>query len=462
MAIVVMKILRGLNRVGPIASRFYSSALFVSGKKANESYAVLTPSLDFDERFSDVNKLSGELESRGIKLDLENLKKKWDFYKEIDSNRSTLEQKRVDIAQRIKIISKKTEQNKDDENEINRLKTLGKIIREDLKIAKEALWELEESVIPQALRLPNFLHKDTPKTDPEVLYSFGNPVNSASAKSHVAVGKDLVLLEYSSPMSYYLTGDAAFFELAVLRLSALILSENNIVRVTGLDFSRGIIVEGSGLDHEDYRDSFTLRDNEEIEKHSSNRMHLVGGASLQSFLAMHTKQLINPNHFPLRYFATGRQYSPFSANSKENGLFTVCQSSAVQVFALLNKTSVDDCAVEFDRIIDTMKIVYESICSHYKIVVRPARELKPWESLRVSFEMWSPCSNEYVEVGNLSMCGEYFSKRLLIGCQSPTGRTFPSVISGTVLSVPRLLGCLMEDYPEKLFISDKVKEHMPI
>lgn len=455
------------NKSQRFSNRFYGSALFISGRKANQTFAVLSPYLDFDERFCDLNKLRNELKLREMNVDVESMKKTWEFYKDLDSNKSKLEQKRIDIANRMKVISRQSEQTKDVELEITRLKTLGKTIRQDLKVVKEALWELEETVVSQALKLPNILHPDTPQAEPSILYSSGNRNRAYKEgippKSHIEIGASLGLLEYSNPMKYYLLKEAALFELAALRLAANVFSDDNMTRVTGLDFSRSIIVEGSGMDHENPEESFILKDNEEIEKHSSNRMHLIGGASLASFLAMHTKQLINPNHFPLRYFASGRHYAPFSDKSKETGLFTVCQSSAVHVFLLLNKDFSDvEHREEFDRLINAAKLMYDALCSHYRIVVRPAKELRPWESLRVSFELWSPYLSEYVEVGHVSLCGQYFSKRLLIGCQAPQGRTFPSVISGTVLSVPRLLGCLLEEYPEKFVVSDKVRELMPV
>ncbi|XP_046429711.1 serine--tRNA synthetase-like protein Slimp [Neodiprion fabricii] len=443
--------------------RTYVSALFVSGKRASESFAILSPYLDFDERFSDMDKLKNELKLRALDVDAESVKNSWDLYKSVISNRDALEQKRIDTASQIKGLNTSNAESVDNE-EITRLKTVGKVLREDLKVVREILWELEDSVIPKILKLPNVLHKDTPAFDPVILYSYGNlnpGENSSCSSSHIDIGRRLGLLEYSSPMNYYLHNEAALFELAVLRLAADEFVHDNTMRVTGLDFARSIIVEATGLDHESPEDSFILQDNEEVEKHSVNRMHLIGGASLPSFLAMHTKQLINPKYFPLRYFASGRQYVPFNSRLREAGMFTVCQSSVAEVFAMVKDSKSSEYAEEFERILDSAKLLYNSLCNHYRIVVRPARDLRPWESLRVSFELWSPYSNDYIEVGHLSLCGEYLSKRLLISCQTHYGRTFPSIISGTILSVPRLLGCLLEESPEEFVVPDKVRKYMP-
>ncbi|XP_012267907.2 serine--tRNA synthetase-like protein Slimp [Athalia rosae] len=446
-----------------ILTRFNSSALFIPGNKANETFAVLTPYFDCDERFSNMDELKKNLQLRGLDMDVDSIKKSWDFYKKVNSDRVSIEDRRVEVATQIKARSQKTDRTENDELEIARLKSLGKVLREDLKVLKEVLWELEGSVIIKALKLPNFIHDQIPETVPSVLHTVGETISTntgSSSKNHIEIGERLGLLDYTSPMNYYLLNDAALFELGILRLASDVLSSVDMLHVTGLDFTRSVIVEGAGVDHEDHDVTFILQDNEEIDQHSCNRMHLVGGASLASFLAMHTKQLINPKDFPLRYYATGRQYNPFSRTMQEAGLFTVCQSSVVEVFTVVKDFRNSEYRDEFDKIIRLTQLLYDELCSHHRTVVRPARELRSWESMRVSFEVWSSYLSRYVEVGHISMCGEYFSKRLLIGCQTPHGRTFPSVISGTILSVPRLLGCLLEQYPDGFLIPEKVKEHI--
>ncbi|XP_046748114.1 serine--tRNA synthetase-like protein Slimp [Diprion similis] len=446
--------------------RTYASALFVPGYKANQSFSILTPEMNFDEQFSDAVKFRKEMELRGVDADIESMKSSWEMYKTVISDRDVLEDKRIDAANQIKRLSRKkanVAETADDE-EINRLKVLARVLKNDLKTVRQMQWDLEDVVIPAILKLPNVLHKETPAHDPTILYSYkkmNSEYNLSCSSSHIDIGRSLGLLEYTSPMNYYLHDKAALFELGVLRLAAEMLVQDQVLRVTGLDFVRSVIIEATGMDHESPNDSFILEDNEEVEKNSVNRMHLIGGASLPSFLTMHTKQLINPKTFPLEYFASGRQYVPFNSHAQEDGLFTVCQASAAEVFTLMKDPTNSDYWKQFLTMIDFIKVLYTSICNHYRIVLRPARDLRPWESLRASFEVWSPYSKGYIEVGHLSLSGDYLSRRLLIACQTHYGRIFPFIISGTVLSVPRLLGCLLEQSPKEFVIPIKVQEHIP-
>lgn len=422
-----------------IFTKRHGSALFVTDDKALESFVFVTPYLDFDERFADFEKLQLNLSSRKSGIDICELKKTWEFYKCVSADRHTLEDITFDISHKLKILKTK-EITSEEEQDLQKLLSELRLMREDIRIMKRIMWDLEEVVVIEALKLPNELDHRSPKTSPVVLNSVNDLCDSpvGDRKSHVEIGEALGLLEYKNPIQYYLHDEAALFELGVLRLAGTIFAEDNMMKIAGSDFVRSLVVEGCGLDHENPAESFILEDDNDLEKGSSNRMHLVGGASLLSFLAMHTKQLVNPSHFPLKFFATGRQYVPFPDDAVPTGLFTVCQSSVVHVFVAVKDAESNEYKIEFEQLIQSVSKLYDNVCNHYRTVIRPVTDLRSWETLRVSFEMWSSFAKRYIEVGHVSLYGHYLSKRLLISYQSSKGRCFPAIISGTVLSVPRL------------------------
>ncbi|EZA60375.1 Seryl-tRNA synthetase, mitochondrial [Ooceraea biroi] len=398
-------------------------------------------------------------------VDVVQLKKAWDFYRKMIADKCALEDNNSELGSRMKTLLENTELTAEQkQKEEVKLRTQLTVIRQDMKTMKEAIWDLDEDVVVKILKLPNELDPRTPIDKPVVLKSVGSALelSEKSRKSHIDIGTSLGLLEYKNPMHCYLTNDAALFELAVLAHAGRILGEDEkTVRMIGADFSRSFVVEGSGLNHEDPTAAFIIENHNEVERGSPNRMHLVGGASLTSFLGLHTKQLINPNDFPLKYFATGRQYTPLPQDLHACGLFTVCQASVAHTFAMVKNAKDEDYKTQFDNLLETVCRLYDDLHCHYRVVMRPASELQPWESLRVSFEMWSPFASQYIEIGHISASGNYFSKRLLIAYQTPNGRDFPAVISGTVLSVPRLLACLLEQNPDKFVIPSKVAELVP-
>lgn len=444
--------------------RQYTSALFISTVKGKEYYSFLQPYIDFDERLTNLEKLQQNLTRRGLNLDVKDVKSMWEFYKSVHVNKSKLELKSLEISDKLIPLFKKENLTTNEEAEFTKLKLQISVIKYDLKMIKDTLQELNESILEKMFQLPNELDGRTPIQSPVILKRVNslNEPSYSDKKNHIEIGRHLGLLEYKSPMQYYLCNDAALFELGVLSYAGKIFNADNMIRVAGADFSRSLVIDGSGLNHEDPADAFIIDNHSDVDKNSPNRMHLVGGASLISFLAMHAKQLINPTHFPVAYFSTGRQYTPFRPGSNPIGLFTVCQTSAALAFILVKDAKSKEYNEQFERLLNVVSKLYDNICDHYQIVLRPSPELRPWESMRVSFELWSPFSKQYIEVGHISAYGEYFSKRLLIGYKSTNELAFPSVISGTVLSVPRLLGCLLEQNPDKFVIPQKILEYMPI
>lgn len=446
------------------SNRKYSSALFVSANRRKEFFSFLTPYLDFDNKLTDIEKLQRDLTIRGLNVTAKEVKSMWEFYKSVLADKSRLESKNEEIANELVPLFKKEELTTEEQSKLAKLRLCSKAVKHDLKIVKETIYDLNESILGKLLQLPNDVDGRTPIQAPVILKRVNslNERSDSEKMNHVEIGRRLGLLEYKNPMQYYLCNDAALFELGVLSYAGKILGSDNMLRVAGADFSRSLVVEGSGLNHDDPADAFIIDNHTDVDKDSPNRMHLVGGASLISFLAMHAKQLINPKYLPVAYFSTGRQYTPFRPGSTPIGLFTVCQASAALAFVLVKDANSKEYQAQFEKLLNTVCKLYDDICDHYQIVMRPASELRRWESMRVSFELWSSFSKQYIEVGHISVCGEYFSKRLLIAYKSESGRAFPSVISGTVLSVPRLLGCLLEQNPEKFNIPPKILEYTPM
>ncbi|KAL2715925.1 serine--tRNA synthetase-like protein Slimp [Vespula squamosa] len=444
-------------------SKKYASTLYISGRNANQTCAFLSPYLDFDERFDDIDKLQRELKLRKLNIDAIEMKKTWDFYKIIKANNITLEIRKKETSSEIISLQEKKEKTSEDEQQLAKLFLQAKIIKQDIKAVKELQWDLDETIIEKLLRLPNKLHERTPPETSVILQNVGKlcvlPENNR--KSHIEIGKLLNLLEYKDPMTYYLLNDAALFEYGLLNLAGKILTNNNLIRITGSDFCRSILVEGSGLNHEDPIETFILENINESNRDLLNHMHLVGGASLASMLGIHAKQLIMPQYFPIKYYSVGRQYIPTPKETTLSGLFTVCQASAIHIFLMINDTEFTGCTTEFEKMLEIICEFYSYITDHYRVVIRSAPELQTCEQMRISFELWSSFSEQYIEVGHISMYGKYFSKRLLIGYETPEGKEFPSIISGTMLSVPRILGCLLEKNPNKFVIPPKIVEQMP-
>lgn len=457
---VITKLGRSLiqyNRT--LCLRSYGSALYMTGDEAKDIFSVVSPHIDIEARFKEISALKRSVELRGMQVDVDRLKIFWEVLKSVEADKITIENKRVDIAKRIKQLKK---ENSDATKETEKLKFQGKLLREDLKITVKAVWELQKKVMLKVLNLPNNLHPDTPSEGEKIVSQFGNESSTKQTESHMIIGKKLDVLDYINPMCYYLKGEAAIFELCILDYFTEELCRHNFTRFCNSDLGRSVVVEGCGLNHEDPGVTYILQNtNDLLHTKDTNHLHLVGGASLPSFCSFHAKQIIPVSALPLRLVAMGRQYRP-SAQSLEgtdfSGLFGVCQASSVELF-ISTTDNLSNMMNEFDRTMAAVTCIYKELGFPFRVVYMPARSLRSYESLRGSFQMYSSSLQTYVEIGHVSVSDDYISKRLLIRYESEAEQKFTRIISGTVLSVPKLLGCILELHHEaKTFGSIPIPE----
>ncbi|KAJ8711092.1 hypothetical protein PYW07_008334 [Mythimna separata] len=312
------------------------------------------------------------------------------------------------------------------------------LIKENIKKLKVPLWSAEEAVMVEALKIPNSLHFRTPDGENKILYThLSKPLQN---KNHLNIGKKMNIVDFKGNENYYLLGKGAVFELGAKFYFSKILKDKKFVQFSNPDFVKSLIVEGSGKDHTDPDVSFILHHTDDSKVNIDSRLHLTGGGSLCSFLAYHAKNVLYAKVLPLKYFTMGRQYTPSS--SEQHSLLHTSQASVVEIFGA-TKTE-DDQDKLLEELTETLKIAYTKLGYHFRLSLVSADKLCMWESLRLSVEMFSTSLQDYVEVGNVSVSGDFISKRLMFTFVENKESKFPLLVSGTVLNVPKLLACALE------------------
>ncbi|XP_072934465.1 serine--tRNA synthetase-like protein Slimp [Epargyreus clarus] len=292
--------------------------------------------------------------------------------------------------------------------------------------------------IVETLKIPNILHPSTPDGENKVIFEYLS--KPTKVMNHLEVGRDLNLLNFTKNENYYLKSDAAIFELGAKFYFSQALKENNFVQFSNPDFVKSIIVEGCGEDHTDADSTFILHHNEDTKMNIDSRLHLTGAGSLFSFFAYHAKNVLHGKVLPLKYFAMGRNYKP--SPEDEDCLFHVSQASVIQIFEVTK--SADDLENLLQEVSEVVKKCYKDLGYHFRLSILPADKLYMWESLRVAIEMYSTSLNSYVEVGNISVSGDFISKRLMYTYTEDKESRFPHILSGTLLNVPKFLACVLE------------------
>ena len=415
------------------------SALYVPDGKASKMFSVLKPYLNFDDIFHNLEGLSDQLKKRGLQETftyekLLQLKDGWERYKDAKKISDDLDDK---INSTFKFITELKEQvgaglhstqisggaAKSDTctpsfSEINRKldeanNTYSQYRKAKIKNSPNFIY-LQETVIPQLLKIPNMLDSITPIQENVVKLSLHNLPHIKQSECEESIGK-IEILDKVGFKSLYLRGQLSEMELALQDYFVNIFDEMGYVHHCNPDFGKGVIVEGCAYD---------IHNKSEVLKllHSSldantNPHFLMGGLSLPSFLGYFAKRAImkTDKHLPQKIFATGKLYRPPSVPS--NGA-TLMQSTGVAAMIGYSKNTTTKKSV-VDELVALLTSSYTRLGLHFRIVQKKACELRAHEESAITIEMLDlSCSEDekvsstYREVGRISVIGNYISKRL--------------------------------------------------
>lgn len=419
MSIISEKMLRRYFTASVLLRRNIS-ALFVTGDKAKENFAVLSPVLNFDERMNNFQEIKENIRRRKLIVNFDDFKSEYELYTSIKERKKAIEDKRVELYNLIK----------ESPAEADALKIQAVQLREDLKQLTKNSYHLEDSFVKNYLCLPNFIHERTPESGKKVIYSFKND----KPQSCSAIPDELI--EFYDPTCYYMKGEAAKFDLFMPMHVLDLHQDKGFTKFSNPDFTRSVIAEGGGVDT---KDLFLLKEDDVENK--LNLLHLTGSGSFLNYLSFVTKLTVFKSLFPLKYICSGKQYDARN-HFEHQDLYRAVQATCCQSFvATADESTFDDTMSEQIKILIE---IFERFDLPFNIVYYPANQLAQAESCRVGVEMFSPSQNNHIEVANFSYYGDYISKRLLFNFKIEKDFHFPHIFSGTV-NIYKLLLVLIEN-----------------
>ncbi|XP_053659770.1 serine--tRNA synthetase-like protein Slimp [Anopheles marshallii] len=398
--------------------RFFSSALYLTGDKAREQFAVLVPYLDFKHKLGDFERLKRNIRLRKHQLDCDNLKHQWELYRDVEKRKKDIEQCRVDLQKRIQQSVCKEEQ--------QQLKSRAILARDDLKRLKEQSYKVADVFIANNfLSIPNDLHERTPEEREKCIHEKPAPT-VLKRTSNVDLMQEQ--LEEFGPTCLYMTGDAAWMDLRLPMHCCETFRQNNCIIFCNPDFVRSFLVEAAMVSKESL---FLVREEDEPEN-KVNLLHLCGGGSLLSFLGYFTKLSVFPSVLPLRLVASGKRYHFQKAQSNEVQAFGACKTA-------------QEAENMFDEMVQIYKQFYDQLPIGYRIVQVAAPDLRPIESMRVDFELFDDRNQRYVKAAELGYYTDFLSKRIAFIYHEGKVQHFPHVIAGTVMSSVELIKLLLSN-----------------
>jgi seryl-tRNA synthetase len=327
----------------------------------------------------------------------------------------------------------------------------GKRLKSDVAEEEERLRRLEAELTQRLKRIPNLTHPDAPigltEDQSRELRKVGTPrAFDFKAKDHVALGKDLDLIDFetggkvSGTGFYFLKNDAVLLDLALQQFAIRKLIAAGFTPIITPDLARNSILEGIG---------FTPRGVEtQVYSIEDTDLSLVGTAEI-TLGGMHADEVFDEAALPVRYVGLSHCFrtEAGAAGRASRGLYRVHQFTKVEMFAF---STAETSGAIHAQMLAIEEDIFQSLGIPYRVLDICSGDLGGPAYRKFDLEAWMPGRGEhgeYGEVTSTSDCTDYQSRRLNIRYR-PTGQKgtrFVHTLNGTAVAVSRALIAILEN-----------------
>jgi seryl-tRNA synthetase len=299
--------------------------------------------------------------------------------------------------------------------------------------------------------ISNLVHKDAPvgeEKDFKVAETIGKPrdfnAEGIKIKDHVELGEELKLIDLergakvSGSRFYYLLGDGALLELALVNFAIDIAQNHGFTPVIPPALVKPAAMEGTG---------FLGQAAENVYRIEQDDMYLVGTSEVP-LAAMHMDEILNNKELPIKYAG----YSPCyrreagSHGKDTRGIFRVHWFDKVEMFIFSN---IEDADKIHKELLEIEKEILTKLELPFRVIDVATGDLGSSAARKFDCEAWIPSSNEYRELTSTSNCTEFQARRLKIRTRVGDKTNYVATLNGTLLAVTRTIVALLENHQQK-------------
>jgi seryl-tRNA synthetase len=334
-------------------------------------------------------------------------------------------------------------------DEKNSLLESAKQLAAEVKAADSKRATAEEIANKLALSVANLIDPAAPvggEADFKVIETVGKvrdfKAEGFEPKDHVELGKILKAIDtergakVSGARSYYLTGNGALLELALVNYAISMAVKNGFIPMIPPVLVKPAAMEGTG---------FLGQAAENVYHLTQDELYLVGTSEVP-LAAFHMDEILEK--LPIRYSG----YSPCfrreagSYGKDTRGIIRVHQFEKVEMFTFCKP---EDAQEEHKRLLAWEKEFFNSLEIPYRVIDVASGDLGASAVRKFDIEAWVPTQGEYREVTSTSNCTQYQARRLNIRYKED-GVTKPvATLNGTLVAVPRTIVALLENHQQK-------------
>ena len=319
-----------------------------------------------------------------------------------------------------------------------------------VKKADAARNELDAAFTAQLAEVGNLLGEGVPvggEDDFAVLENRGTPRDFAAEgfqpRDHVELGQLLGAIDIergakvSGSRFYYLTGDGALLELALVNLAMSLATANGFTPVIPPALVKPRAMEGTGFLGQAAQDVYRLE---------ADDLYLVGTSEVP-LAAYHSDEILAADALPLRYVG----YSPCyrreagSHGKDTRGIFRVHWFDKVEMFVFCDPA---DAGAEHQRLLGWEKQFIDALEIPYQIQELASGDLGLSAARKYDCCAWIPSQRRYREITSTSNCTEFQARRLNIRSRFADGTGPVATLNGTLCAMTRVIVALLENHQQ--------------
>ncbi|MFN8184627.1 MAG: serine--tRNA ligase [Candidatus Nanopelagicales bacterium] len=317
-----------------------------------------------------------------------------------------------------------------------------------VKVAEAEVRETEAALHAAVAVLSNLVDLDAPiggEYDFRVVDKRGRirdfEAEGVPVRDHLEIGEALAAIDVargakvSGSRFYYLTGQGALLELALVNLAMDLAQRNGFTPMIPPSLVRPAAMDGTG---------FLVQAAENVYHLPDDDMYLVGTAEVP-LAAYHSDEILEA--LPLRYvgFSPCFRREAGSHGKDTRGIFRVHWFDKVEMFVYC---APEDAAAEHDRLLQHEMQFLEALEIPYRIIDVATGDLGASAARKYDCEAWIPSQQRYRELTSTSNCTTYQSRRLRIRSKTDKGTAPVATLNGTLTAITRTIVALLENHQQ--------------
>jgi seryl-tRNA synthetase len=319
-----------------------------------------------------------------------------------------------------------------------------------VKKAEAAQNEITIAFDQMLRQVGNVVFEDVPRggeDDYVVLEAVGTPRDFAAEgfqpKDHLELGQLLGAIDVergakvSGSRFYYLTGQGAELELALINMAMSTATANGFIPFIPPSLVKPQAMEGTGFLGQAAQDVYHLEQDD---------LYLVGTSEVP-LAAYHADEILDPAALPLRYVGLSPCYrrEAGSHGKDTRGIFRVHWFDKVEMFAFCRP---EDAETEHQRLLQWEKEFITALEIPFQVIELAAGDLGLSAARKYDCNGWLPTQDRYREITSTSNCTDFQARRLNIRARFDSGTAPVATLNGTLCAMTRTIIMILENHQQ--------------